>query len=343
MFSVPFPGITLFALLILIVVALFPKKNRHSGTLRFLIACTFLLTLGTLRWEYESAMLRNIQSVLAILLPPLAWHSFISMTDINKHHHWLMLILPPAIALFIRIFWPVATDFILFIIFSGYGCGLFRIAWHCEHNFKVNRLAESTHPVKMAFFAGCFLCISGLTDLAVTFDFSIAGGKHAPGLIVIFQMALLPVIAAAIVSAGKTTVVIDNRVETPKSVVAPSREHKRIYSQLNKQVCETQIYLNPDLTLSILARKTGIPARHLSGAINSVCQCNFSQWINGFRIERAKELLLSTLLPVTEIMLKSGFTTKSNFNREFLRVSGVSPTLFRLEEQNNQVKNSGID
>lgn len=84
MFSVPFPVITLFALLVLIVMALFPEKNRHSGTLRFLIACTVLLTLGTLRWEYDSAMLRNIQSVLAILLPPLAWHSFITMTDANR-------------------------------------------------------------------------------------------------------------------------------------------------------------------------------------------------------------------------------------------------------------------
>ncbi|VDZ88633.1 Uncharacterised protein [Lelliottia amnigena] len=55
MFSVPFPVITLFALLVLIVMALFPEKNRHSGTLRFLIACTVLLTLGTLRWEYDSA------------------------------------------------------------------------------------------------------------------------------------------------------------------------------------------------------------------------------------------------------------------------------------------------
>ncbi|WP_204772841.1 helix-turn-helix domain-containing protein [Lelliottia amnigena] len=342
MFSVPFPVITLFALLVLIVMALFPEKNRHSGTLRFLIACTVLLTLGTLRWEYDSAMLRNIQSVLAILLPPLAWHSFITMTDANKQRRALLLILPPAIALVTRIFWPVATDFILFILFTGYGCGLIRLAWQGEGNFTLSRLAESTHTVKMAFFAGCFLCLSALTDLAVTLDFSISGGKQAPDMVVIFQMILLPLIAAAIVSAGRTTVSgNDNREETPpESVVVPAGEFEGIYRRLENHVRETQIYLNPDLTLSILARKTGIPARHLSGAVNSVSQCNVSQWINGFRIDRAKELLSNTPLPVTDIMLESGFTTKSNFNREFLRISGVSPTLFRQKMQRNQAKNS---
>jgi uncharacterized membrane protein YqaE (UPF0057 family) len=74
-------------------------------------------------------MLRNIQSVLAILLPPLAWHSFISMTETSKQRRWLVLLLPPTIAFLIRIVWPVATDFILFILFMGYGYGLFRIAW----------------------------------------------------------------------------------------------------------------------------------------------------------------------------------------------------------------------
>ncbi len=338
MFSVPFPVITLFALLVLIVMALFPEKNRHSGTLRFLIACTVLLSVSTLRWEYQSAMLRNIQSVLAILLPPLAWHSFISMTETSKQRRWVLLLLPPIIALLLRMVWPAATDFILFIIFTGYGCGLFRIAWQGERNFTLNRLTESTHTVKMAFFAGCFLCISALTDLAVTLDFSITGGKQAPGMIVIFQMTLLPLIAAAIVSAGRTAISgNDKREETsPESILLPAGEFEEIYSRLEKHVRETKIYLNPDLTLSILARKTGIPARHLSSAVNSVSQCNVSQWINGFRIEWAKELLLSTLLPVTDIMLESGFTTKSNFNREFLRVSGVSPTLFRQKMRRNQ-------
>ena len=348
MLSVPFPVMTLFALLVLIAMVLFPEKNRHSGTLRFLIACSVLLAVGTLRWEYDSAMLRNIQSVLAILLPPLALHSFISMTETTQQRRGQLMLIPPAVALSIRLLWPAATDFILFVLFSGYGCCLFRIALQGERRFTLSRLAESAHTVRMAFFAGCFLCVSALTDLAVAFDFSITGGKQAPGIIVIFQMTLLPLIAAAIVSAGKTTVTAtvtdtdtEMREETrPVEPALPAGEFTETYHQLEQHVRETHIYLNPDLTLSVLARKTGVPVRHLSGAINAVSQCNVSQWINGFRIERAKELLLNTPLPVTEIMFESGFTTKSNFNREFLRVCGVSPSAFRQKAAGNQAQRS---
>ena len=74
MLSVPFPLITLSALLILLATALFAQKQRHAGTLRFVLACIVLVAVSTLRWEYESSILRNIQSGLAIMLPPLAWH-----------------------------------------------------------------------------------------------------------------------------------------------------------------------------------------------------------------------------------------------------------------------------
>lgn len=109
---------------------------------------------------------------------------------------------------------------------------------------------------------------------------------------------------------------------------------------LEKQVCETELYLMPDLTLSLLAQKTGLPARQLSGVVNAQCQCNVSQWINSFRIARAQELLAATPLPVTEIMLESGFSTKSNFNREFQRLCGMSPTLYRQQVRANQAQRS---
>ena len=345
MLSVPFPVITLFALVYLLAMALFPKKQRHSGTVRFLIACIILLSVSTLRWEYDSILLRNIQSGLAMCLPPLAWHSFASMTEISRSRRLLLLYLPLVSALSLRIFWPPATDIILFLIYGGYGAGLLKMAGRGEHNFALSRLEEASHTTKMTFFAGCFLCVSGLTDLAVTLNFSMADGKLAPVIIVIFQIILLPLIGVLLLRAGRTQVIpaadIQEEVQPAATAVVPG-ELAELYLRLEQQVRETQIYLNPELTLSLLARKTGIPARQVSAAINSQAQCNLSQWINSLRIERARELLLSTPLPVTEIMLESGFSTKSNFNREFQRITGGSPTLFRQQAGDSRVMRSEI-
>lgn len=342
MFSVPFPVITLLALLLLLA-TVFSGKQRHNGTLRFLLACSGLISLNTLRWEYDSDMLRNIQSVLAIFLPAVAWHSFVPPSEGKEKPYLLVLLVPIVLSLLIRLVWPPATDFILVALFSGYGFGLLRTGWRREDPVTVTRLHGIPRNQTLAFSAGCFLCLSALTDLIIAFDFGISDGKHVTLMIVIAQLMLLPVIGRVIPGLVKTP-------ERPDAVVMPQAdatqtnpplaEMSELYRKLEKQVYETQIYLNPDLTLALLARKTGTPARHFSAAVNSVKHCNVSQWINGFRIERAKELLLSTSLPVTDIMMESGFMTKSNFNREFQRLSGISPTLFRQQALDNPVLNS---
>jgi len=69
----------------------------------------------------------------------------------------------------------------------------------------------------------------------------------------------------------------------------------------------------------------GVPVKQLSEAINKVTGKNVSRYINAARINEAKAVL-SSGENVTSAMLSSGFNTKSNFNREFLRVAGVSPS-----------------
>ncbi|NCF08779.1 AraC family transcriptional regulator [Kosakonia sp. MH5] len=346
MFSVPFPVITLLVMLFLLSMPMLSGRKCHRGTLYFLVSCIVLLSISTLRWEYDSTLLRNIQSGLAMFLPPVAWHSFVSMTEIDRQRHRLLLFWPAAVSLCIRIIWPSSTDLILTVLFAGYGCSLLRIACQGEQLLTLSRLGELSQTTKMAFFAGCFLCMSALTDLMIAFDFSINGGKLAPAIIVIGQIILLPVIGAAVIGAGRTVAMAVPDVtekSSPVCLVDSAEDISGLYIRIEAQVRETQIYLNPDLTLSTLARKTGIPARQLSGAVNTVMRCNVSQWINGFRIERAKELLRSTSLPVTDIMLESGFMTKSNFNREFQRVAGLSPTLFRRQAGDNSVLSSEIN
>jgi AraC-like DNA-binding protein len=88
-------------------------------------------------------------------------------------------------------------------------------------------------------------------------------------------------------------------------------------------------YRDPDLNLDRLARKAVLPMRQISAAINRATGKNVSQYVNEFRIAEACALLLETDKPVTEIMLDVGFQTKSNFNREFRRVTNMTPVQWR--------------
>jgi len=53
-------------------------------------------------------------------------------------------------------------------------------------------------------------------------------------------------------------------------------------------------------------------------------------YLNDQRIREAQVLLRENIeMPIIDVMQNSGFSSKSNFNKEFLRVTGMSPSAFR--------------
>ncbi len=100
---------------------------------------------------------------------------------------------------------------------------------------------------------------------------------------------------------------------------------------------QEQLYtLEYGITLAQAARKLQVPARQLSNAINLHYGASFSVLLNEQRIAHAQKLLLQAPdLAVTEVMAEAGFASKSNFHKEFLRVTGTTPTLYREQNQPN--------
>lgn len=92
-----------------------------------------------------------------------------------------------------------------------------------------------------------------------------------------------------------------------------------------------RLHLDPDLTLARLARRLHVPIKRLSVAINRMTGENVSRYVNGYRVQAACTALQKGET-VTEAMLASGFNTKSNFNREFSRVMGQTPSAFLRAE-----------
>ncbi len=92
---------------------------------------------------------------------------------------------------------------------------------------------------------------------------------------------------------------------------------------------EKELFRDSNLTLARVAKRLSVPARDLSGATNRVTAENFSRFVNGYRIAYAKRALLETDLPVTEVMFEAGFLSKSSFNTEFRRVTGLTPSQFK--------------
>ena len=106
-------------------------------------------------------------------------------------------------------------------------------------------------------------------------------------------------------------------------------------AELNALMDEQRPYLDAELTLSRLARQSGMTAKSLSAHINLRHGVHFFDFVNRYRVEHAKSLLLETDQSVTDIYLGSGFNSKSSFNTAFRKHAGMTPSSYRREFQEN--------
>ncbi|WP_232012257.1 helix-turn-helix domain-containing protein [Cedecea lapagei] len=230
------------------------------------------------------------------------------------------------------------TDAALMLLFMGYGSTLIKISRQGVDTFIFSRINDANAATSMTFFAGCFLCFSGAVDLAIAVDFRFFEGAQAPILVALSQTLLLPFIGIAIVFNGK--IAPPAEVLSAQQDAAPGHNDEELtaaYHHIEKTLLEGKLFLDHDITLSLIGKASGIAPRQLSRAVNQICGCNVSQWVNGFRVRHAQALLRNTSIPVTQIMLDSGFSTKSHFNKEFARFSGSTPTDYRRLADENLV------
>ncbi len=78
-----------------------------------------------------------------------------------------------------------------------------------------------------------------------------------------------------------------------------------------------------------MAELSGFSPSGFSRAFEQHTGLTFVRYVNQLRIGRACELLLGSKANVADICFQVGFNNLSNFNRQFLKLKGISPSGFR--------------
>lgn len=90
-----------------------------------------------------------------------------------------------------------------------------------------------------------------------------------------------------------------------------------------------KLYSNPDITLSDLAERVGLPPYLTSKILNQKLNSNFYSFINKYRLQQVKdELLRNSGKSIIEIAYDAGFNSKTTFYESFKKDTGVSPSEF---------------
>lgn len=112
---------------------------------------------------------------------------------------------------------------------------------------------------------------------------------------------------------------------TADRLLGQARSHDRI--ELVQQ--HLRQHLSTRQSVAELARLAGLSTSHFSALFKQSTGMGVIEYLRRLRNARARELLITTGLPVSEIAAAVGYTDPLYFSRQFHAVNGVSPTTFR--------------
>ncbi|MDE2913163.1 MAG: helix-turn-helix domain-containing protein [Paracoccaceae bacterium] len=296
------------------------SERRHVPLAGLLGLCAAQALIISLNQHYGLRGMSTVQPLTATLIPPAAWLAFQMTADRHPERRDLVHLLGPAAALAALSLFPPTLDVLIPAQFAGYGLAVLGFSWRST-GLAHSIIEAGEWPRRIWQIIGVALIVSAMSDVLIVFAMVAGVPELSPWIVTIFMTGNLLVVGFLCLSGARVT-------DSPKSVTRVeelSGDDEMLMQRLEALMREGRPYLDPDLTLARLARKLRLPAKQVSAAVNRATGENISRYINAARIEAAKSALLEGET-VTQAMFSCGFQTKSNFNREFLRIVGSSPT-----------------
>ncbi len=99
-----------------------------------------------------------------------------------------------------------------------------------------------------------------------------------------------------------------------------------------------EAHLNEGLGLREVADHVHLNSSYFSSLFKEQMQMTFIEYMTRLRIQKAKELLLHSSLPIAEIAERVGYQTTKYFNKVFKEYEGHSPGLYRNEVRNQNLE-----
>lgn len=126
----------------------------------------------------------------------------------------------------------------------------------------------------------------------------------------------------------------ENKTNEQKN--AENRE-ERVISYITRYMQE---HLSEEISLSVLADEFHLNPQYISQLFKNEIGVGFHAYLTNIRIEKAKKMLLSSALSVTEISSLAGYGDYRVFTKVFKKAEGVTPSQFRrgfLEREKSKI------
>lgn len=152
-------------------------------------------------------------------------------------------------------------------------------------------------------------------------------------LIIYYSLAQKEIYPFVLADIEGIQLVIEEVNENSRTVKTrfTSEEALQLTLRLQQLMQIEKFYLDNELNLPQLAQAMDLSVHDLSYLLNEVIGVNFFQFVNGYRVEEAKQLMLSgkhNHLNILGIAYHAGFNSKTTFNTAFKKATGLSPSQY---------------
>ncbi len=352
--GIAIPFIQIFIVLQCLLVLLFLSANKRFNLLSNRILGAFIILLSThmllnLARQHLQLPAPNLGIGLGFCYGPVIYLYARSLTygDFRVGANHLYHLVPPFLMQISVFFAGFQTSFYAIGIFCSlaiYNLLIWKVLRHYRYVLSQTRSdfeQITLHWLSYLFFLQLillglniiseYLHSSGFEDAGMFAKFSLFAGLWVLVTLIIFQGMQHPLLFTGLTKEDSQIVSQPSQANRVSKALL-----EEVFEKINIHMEKEKPYLNSNLTVKTLGQQMTLVPRQVSQAINLKADKNFSEYVNEFRIKHACQLLSSAQarnISIMDVMLDSGFITKSNFNRAFKKVTGITPFEFKENSQ----------
>lgn len=127
------------------------------------------------------------------------------------------------------------------------------------------------------------------------------------------------------------------------AAIGSTESTTELMQRINELMERKKLYLDSELKVSDIAHAFKLHRNDISACINSQTGCTFTQYVNRYRVDYAKQLLRQQPeKKISTVWTEAGFGTEQTFFKIFRAATGVSPKEWAAQ-CNNLSENAKID
>ncbi|PUA27449.1 MAG: hypothetical protein B0W54_12790 [Cellvibrio sp. 79] len=173
--------------------------------------------------------------------------------------------------------------------------------------------------------------INGLVSngllFAMIWSLSVWGLRQKPGFEVLYRDTTLP---------GSVKSDEEKADQKYERSALNEEQSSRIAQKIEGAMTKDELYLDSSLSLRKLSGHISVSPNYISQTLNETVGVNFFDYVNRYRVEAAKKLLIEGEDTVLDIAMMVGFNAKSSFYSAFKKETQQTPSGFRKENSGSK-------